>query len=365
MDYTLKIVVLGALILGMMSGILGTFAVLRKQSLLGDMVSHAALPGIVIAFMISGSRNTLILLVGAAISGLLASFAVMKVIASSRIKSDSALGLSLSVFFGLGLMLLTKVQNSSGASQAGLNKFLFGQAAALLERDVLNLAVLGGVILLLVILLWRGFKILTFDLEFARSIGLPVFGLDILLTFLIVLSIILGLQLVGVILMSSMLIAPATAARQWTDQLEMMVILSALFGGFSGVVGAFVSSLTTKVPTGPVVVLASGVIVLISVLFAPNRGLVWGAFRRLFQHENIRREMVLQRLFVISNNHENPFHPHSPALIDLGFTAKKTIRKYFKELEKEGLISRTHKGDCALTNKGLEMAQRIHRGELQ
>ena len=225
----LRTVALGAAVIGIVAGALGCFAVLRRQSLVGDAMSHAALPGIAVAYMLTGSKDNLVLLIGAAIAGWLATLAVMAIVRTSRVKFDSALGLVLSVFFGFGLMLLTFIQREPDASQAGLDKFLFGQAATLIEDDVETMAVLGS-IAIGVMLLWKEFKLLAFDQDFAATIGYPVRGLDVLLTTLIVIAIVVGLQAVGVVLMSAAIVAPAAGARQWTNRLGVMVLLAAIFG---------------------------------------------------------------------------------------------------------------------------------------
>ncbi|WP_347489032.1 metal ABC transporter permease [Desulfoscipio sp. XC116] len=283
-DYTFQTVALGSAILGIISGIMGSFAVLRKQSLLGDGVSHAALPGVVLAFVLTGSKNTEFLLFGALLSGLLATLFIIQIVKHSRIKFDSALALVLSVFFGLGMVLLTHVQKIPDSNQAGLKRFIFGQAATLLQRDVVLMLVCGIVLLILVIIFWKEFKLFTFDSDFARSIGFSPRKLNLLLSFMIVLTIIIGLQTVGVILMSAMLIAPAVAARQWTDKLAMMVLLAAVFGALSGVAGTIASSLVPKLPTGPCIVIIVSLIVLVSLLFAPGRGMVG----RLYRHRQTR-----------------------------------------------------------------------------
>jgi len=212
-DYTLRTVALGAAVLGIVAGALGCFAVLRRQSLVGDAMSHAALPGIAIAYMLTGSKASIVLLAGAAIAGWLATLAVMSIVRTSRVKFDSALGLVLSVFFGFGLMLLTFIQRQPDASQAGLDKFLFGQAATLIEDDVQTMAILGAIGLGIMLLFWKEFKLLSFDQDFAATIGYPVRVLDVLLTTLIVVAIVVGLQAVGVVLMSAMIVAPAAGAR--------------------------------------------------------------------------------------------------------------------------------------------------------
>jgi manganese/zinc/iron transport system permease protein len=283
-DYTFQTVALGSALLGLISGVLGSFTVLRKQSLLGDGVSHAALPGVVMAFILLQSKNTEVLLLGALLSGLLATFIILGIVRYSRIKFDSALALVMSVFFGLGLVLLTYVQKIPNSNQAGLNRFIFGQASTLLQKDIIVMAICGAVLLFLVGLFWKEFKLFSFDSDFAQSLGFSPKYLNLLLSFMIVLAIIIGLQTVGVILMSAMLIAPAVAARQWTKRLWVMVLLSAIFGAVSGVIGPALSSLYAKLPTGPAIVVCVSVFVLISVLFAPGRGVI----HRLYQRRKSR-----------------------------------------------------------------------------
>ena len=279
-DYTFQIVALGSALLGGISGVLGSFAVLKKQSLLGDGVSHAALPGVVATFLLTGSKSTETLLLGALLSGILATFFIVRIEKSTKIKFDSALALILSVFFGLGLVLLTYSQKIPNANQAGLDRFIYGQASALVQRDLSIILLCEAVLISIVLLFWKEFKILVFDEQFAQTIGFNTKFLNGLLVLLIVVTIILGLQTVGVILMSAMLIAPAVAARQWSNKLSVMVSLAALFGGISGVVGTFISSLQNNLPTGPVIVLCITTIALFSLLFAPNRGILFKVLQR-------------------------------------------------------------------------------------
>ncbi len=255
-DYTFQTVAIGAAILGMISGVMGCFATLRKQSLLGDGISHSALPGVVMAFLLTGNKNTEILLLGALIAGLIATGCIVGITHNSRIKFDGALAMVMSVFFGIGLVLLTYVQKMPNSNQAGLNKFIYGQASALLQRDVVIMSICGVVLLIFILLFWKEFKCFAFDEDFAKSIGLPIAKLNLLLSFMVVVSIIIGIQTVGVILMSAMLISPAVAARQWTNKLSVMVILSAFFGLISGVTGTAISSLVSKMPTGPIIVVS-------------------------------------------------------------------------------------------------------------
>src|SRR5690606_19722847 len=241
-DYTLRTITLGTAVLGAICGMLGCFAVLRKQSLLGDAISHAALPGIALAFLITGAKDTGVLLLGALTSGLVGTFWIRAIITKTHLKTDTAMGLILSTFFGFGMLLLTYVQKLPDANQAGLDKYLFGQAATLVSQDVY---ILGGVTmfaLLVLFLFWKEFKIMLFDADYAKTLGFNVKFIDILITFFIVLTIVLGLQTVGVVLMSALLLAPAAAARQWTNSLSKMVALAAFIGALAGLIGTGISA---------------------------------------------------------------------------------------------------------------------------
>ena len=282
------IVAIGAALLGAVSGSLGTYAVLRRQSLLGDAISHAALPGIAIAFLLTGSKTPLILVLGAAIAGWLGTLLILSVVRLTRIKYDSVLGIVLSTFFGFGLVLHTLIQRTGNAKQAGLDTFLFGQAATILKSDVLTIGILGGIAIVVMLVFWKELKLLVFDEGFAASLGFPIRALDILLTSLLVIAIVLGLQAVGAVLMSAMLVAPAVAARQWTDKLSVMMFLAACFGALAGVSGTIISSSASRIPTGPTIVLCATVVVGFSIAFASNRGLLWDWLRQQRNKRNLK-----------------------------------------------------------------------------
>jgi len=274
-DYTLLVVALGTALLGLISGMLGCFAFLRKQSLLADAISHAALPGIALTFLLTQSKNPSILLLGGAVAGGFGVLLVALITRNTTLKSDTALGFVLSVFFGLGLVLLTVVQKMAVANQGILNKFLFGNAATLLLEEIWLISGVGCVLLLIVLLFWKEFKLITFDPLYAQSLSYPLVALEFLLTLLLVFAIVIGLQTVGVVLMSTMFVAPAAAARQWTSQLFKMIILAGFFGALSGVTGSMVRSVIDNIPTGPMIVVIMSFIVFSSLLFAPHRGLLW------------------------------------------------------------------------------------------
>ncbi|HRW03845.1 MAG TPA: iron chelate uptake ABC transporter family permease subunit [Caldilineaceae bacterium] len=358
-DYTLRTVALGAATLGIVSGALGAFAMLRRQSLLGDAMSHAALPGVVLAFMVTGLKTPAVLMLGAALAGLIGTLLMVGINRYTRIKEDSALGIILSVFFGFGLLLLTFLQRNPDARQAGLNHFLFGQAATLLVYDVIVMASFGGVALLLMLLFWKEFKLLTFDRDFGSSLGFPMVGLEILITVLLVIAIVVGLQAVGVVLMSAMVVAPAAAARQWTNRLGLMVALSALFGALAGVSGAVISSTGAGLSTGPVIVLCVSLIVAISLLFAPNRGLIWRWIMQQRNQQRLQTEQVLANLYRLASHHQDLRHPHAASALALMTTGTASVRNSLSALRERELVESHPDNQWALTSTGIKEAERI------
>lgn len=294
-DPTVRTVSLGLAALGAVAGAIGTFAVVRRQSLQGDAVSHAALPGVALAFLF-GAREPILLIVGAAVAGWVAMGLVAGITRQSRIPFDTALAGALAVFFGFGLVLMTYLKKLAGrpATNAferwvkphaaesvghGLDRYLFGQAAFLRTEDVWTVALLGGAVVLVAVLFWKEFKVISFDRDFAASLGYPTRLLDLLLTTLIVLAVVLGLKSAGVVLMSALLIAPAASARLWTNRLGSMAAVAAGIGAMAGVAGVIVSDQLSgpanAVPTGPTVVLAATALVVLSLLVGSKRGLVW------------------------------------------------------------------------------------------
>lgn len=295
---TLQTVALGALLLGATGGAVGCFALLRRQSLLGDALAHAALPGICLAFLVSGGhRGPLTLLTGALAAGLCGAFVVSLITGSSRIKQDAAIGIVLSVFFGVGVVLLTHIQRLPLGQQSGLDKYLFGQAAAMLPRDVALIAVLAVISAIVLTLAYKELRLLAFDRAFGAAIGYPMRRIELLLTVLVVAVIVVGLQMVGVVLVIATLITPAAAARQWTHRLGVMILLAAAIGGTSGAVGAVASATVPRLPTGPSIVLVLSAVLIGSMLLAPRRGLLWAVVQRRAASLRIQRENLLKELY--------------------------------------------------------------------
>ena len=350
MDFTLRIVMTGAALLGLISGALGTLAVLRRQGLIGDAVAHAALPGIVLAFLLSGSKAPVVLQLGAAVSGTLALLWVQAILRTTRIRFDAALGMALAVFFGLGVVLLSAAQHTAGAAQAGLDRFLFGQAATLLREDLIVMAAAGILAFALVLAFWKEIQLVLFDEAYAATLGLPVRRLQTLLIVLLVVAIVIGLQTVGVVLISAVIVAPAAAARQWSSRYGRVSLLAGLFGLLSGALGAWISSLAPRLPTGPLIVLLLTALALLSVLVAPARGLLWQYVRRRRARETAR-QAVMAVLQELAHRHPDAAHPHPTATIQAALGADVPVEAILRDLERRGKVRHTPDQGWQLTER--------------
>ena len=358
-DANVRWVVAGSMLLGGAAGGLGSFVFLQKRSLLGDALAHAALPGVGLAFLVAGRKEFILLLLGATATGWVGALLVNGIVRHTKIKLDAALGIILTVFFGLGVVILTAIQKSGSGSQAGLDKFLFGQAAAMGKDDVTILAVLGVTMLIVVTLGFGRFKLITFDPNLARAIGLKVGWLQFLLTTMIVFAVTIGLQAVGVVLMAAMLISPAAAARQWTDRLGLMVLLASVLGAVSGILGAYVSFLAPRFPTGPWMVVVISLICLVSVLFAPRRGVV----SRIRLHYVGRRKMTLDHLLKVlfkagqERKDWQTFYP-VPQIRQMWSFTPVELRRGLSRLRRRGLVEQqAHK--YQLTDSGVHEGARV------
>jgi manganese/zinc/iron transport system permease protein len=354
-------VMTGCAILGIASGALGCFAVLRRQSLLGDALAHAALPGICLAFLFTGSKNPGVMLIGALASGWLGALFILGIVRGTRLKEDAAIGTVLSVFFGAGIVLLTTIQHHPNAAQAGLDKFLFGYAAALVPGDLKVLGLLTLAVLAALALCYKEIKLLAFDREFGAALGFPMRTLEVLLTSLIVVAVVIGLQTVGVVLMAAMLITPAVAARQWTHSLARMIGIAAFIGAGCGVAGALVSSTSRHLPTGPLIVLTVTVVLLVSLALAPRRGLVWSWLRLLRHRRKVRQENLLADIYRLGEAANDWIRDYDVcALSAVRKLPAPQIARTARELAQRGWLAPVP-GAWRLTEAGLEEARRIVR----
>jgi len=267
--------------------------------------------------------------------------------------------MALAVFFGFGLVLLTFIQKRPDAAQAGLESFLFGQAASLLREDVVAMSILGAACLIVLGVLWKEFKLLSFDIEFGESLGRPMRRLDGLFTLLLVVAVVIGLRTVGVVLMSAMVVAPAAAARQLTNRLAPMVVIAAAIGVFSGVSGAILSSVIPHLHTGPTIVLVLSTVVVLSLIFAPKRGLLWRWFRLGRLQPVAALDPVLMHLYALSQQHpDEPDHGHGMAVLRTMSPAGADLERVLVDLDARGLVHTVGDGLWAPTPIGRREAER-------
>lgn len=341
-DANVRWVVFGSILLGGAAGGLGCFAYLQKRSLLGDALAHAALPGVGLAFLIMGRKDFLALLIGASITGWLGAMAINYIVRESKIKLDAALGIVLTVFFGLGIVILTHIQKSGSGAQSGLDKFLFGQAAAMGRDDVIILGVVALIMLVVVSIGFGRFKLISFDAAFGRSLGMRVGLLQFAMTTMMVFAVTIGLQAVGVVLMAAMLITPAAAARQWTDKLHLMVILASIFGILSGLFGAYISFLAPRFPTGPWMVIVVTALFAFSMLFAPNRGIISYIRQHYANRRKMTREHVLKVLFKAGQESKQwrTYYPFEQIKRMWSFTQHE-LQAALKTLQRQGMLERS------------------------
>lgn len=376
-DPNFQWVIAGSILLGITSGVIGTFALLRGRSLLGDVLAHSALPGVCIAFLLTQAKEITPLLIGAALAGFAGVKCIDAITGWTRVKEETALAVVLTVFFGLGIVLLTAIQHSGAGNQAGLDDFLFGQAAAMVGSDVAVVALVSLALTALVVLFFKEFKVLCFDPGFAAGVGMKVRRIDSLLMALIVLAVVIGLQAVGVVLMAALLVTPAIAARYWTDRLGVMTALAGLFGGLSGAAGTLLSTVAPKLPTGPLTVLSATALFLLSLAFAPRRGLVAKALRFFRLRRKIARENLLREVYERYETALSRPEIADDALLTRGVdlrhmalesgAGRRTLR-LVRALRQEGLLALSEENGhtlCTLTQRGLEKAwEVVHRHRL-
>ena len=359
-DPNVRTVTFGTIFLGMSAATVGTFAFLRKRSLVGDAVAHSILPGIAIAFMLFHTKNPFVLMGGALVSGWLAILLIEHLSKATKLKPDTAIGLVLSVFFGVGILLLTSIQHSGAGNQAGLDQFLFGKAASMTRNDLIAYGIVALILLITVILFFKEFKLLSFNRDFAEASGLPVKRLQFILSTITVLAIAIGIQSVGVVLMAALLITPAATARPWTERLVVMMVLAGIAGGFSGLVGSYISFTAPNMPTGPWIVMCLSFLALFSLFLAPRRGVL----ARIRQQRQNRRKILSENLL------KSFYHlrEHNPKT--LAFSRGEILEKRaFSEVEYKTALRHLRRhfylipegSNWRLSEKGYEEAKRVVR----
>lgn len=356
---------LGCTILGILGGVLGCFLILRRMALVGDALGHALLPGIALAFLVVGSKSILPLFLGAVIAGVLYSLVLSFVQRQRRVKPDAAIGLTFTAFFGFGIVLMSYIQSSSTGSQSGLDKFLFGQAAALSAEDVKIAFSLLLMSIVLMSIFFRQLKALSFDPTFAAAIGLNVTTLHYGMMVFITLAIVVSVQAVGVVLVSALLIIPGAAAYLLVKRLHMMIILAGVFGLVSGVVGAFLSYVLPGIPTGPVVVLAASALFGLVLLFAPADGIIPRAVRRIRRRQRMEQENLLKAAVEYSKSKDTDSDWIQVAdFIKFDVRDQKKLTPLLKRLHSNQLLFFDSPNQFQLTVSGADIGERVLRNHL-
>ena len=372
-NYNTRLVVICTILLGSACGLMGSFLLLRRRSLMGDTLSHATLPGVCIAFFIGilfgvEGKSLPLLLVGATVSGVLGCLIVLFIRNHSRIKDDTAMGIVLSVFFGAGVVLLTIITKMPEGAAAGLKSFIYGKTAAMVYSDFKLLVIVTTSVLIVTVLLFKEFRLLCFDEAYAAAQGWPAKWLDVILLALVTAVTVAGLQSVGLILIIAFLIVPAAAARFWVDHLDRMLLGAALIGGISGWAGASISALIPNMPAGALIVLVAASFFVVSLLFGTKRGVVIIWFRQLSLRRNVGRQHLLRALYEIleadhTGSEEIVIRPVPFRQIRGRRTwSDQQLRRYLRQAYQDGLIDRVTKEDTILlTEAGFEAAARVTR----
>lgn len=362
-DYNTRVVVAGTMFLGLAGGVIGVFMLLRKRALVGDALSHAALPGIGMAFIVMtrfGGEGKFLpgLLLGALVSSLLGIGTVLVIRNLTRLKEDAALGIVLSVYFGMGVALLGVIQKMRQGNAAGLESFIYGKTASMLASDAWMIALAAAAVALLCALLFKEFTLVCFDQAFAGAQGWPVLLLDLVMMGLVIAVTIIGLQAVGLILVVALLIIPAAAARFWTDHLPRMVAVSALLGGLGGLGGAAVSALAPRLPAGALIVVVCGFFFFLSLLFGTARGLIVRLAEEGGARRRVGRQHLLRAMHEAGERWGFGEALTFERLLAAGSWSDGRLRRLMAAARREGLLE---PGAIRLTPAGRERASQIVR----
>ncbi len=289
-SYSFLVVAIGTVILAIAAGMVGTFNVLLGQSLIGDAVSHAAFPGIVIAFILVQTKDPLILTIGAVISGAI-SFIIIQVINSnSKVSLDSVLAIVLSSMFGLGMALMTYIANADfgkNLNRAGLSGYIFGQAAFTMKKDVYLIMIVSTISIVLMIIFYKELKVFLFDSEYAQTSGFSTKLIHFILLIMTMIIIGVGMKIVGAVLISSLLIAPAITGLMWSKRLSVVLLIAAIVGSVSAFIGTYMSVSYRGMSTGPSIIVVMSIICLTSLVIAPS-----GAIHMYFKRRTNMNELV-------------------------------------------------------------------------
>jgi manganese/zinc/iron transport system permease protein len=354
----LWVAVVGNMLLAGLASFIGVLAYLQKRSLTSDAVAHAALPGICVAYLVIGYKDFLSLSVGAFVFGLLSLLFINR-LSKQGARSDTAIALTLTTFFALGIFLLTYIQHQANGSQSGLDKFLFGKAASLLEQDVWVYLIFGTVALVLTFLFYKPILYSLFDEPYLTTLGYPVTWFRSISSGLLIVAVLLGIQSVGVVLMSALLITPVGAALFFSRQSRTIVRIAFVIGLLGGLGGTLSSYYVQHVPTGPAVVVWLTVLAVGSALFAPARGILAQWTRHRAYNLKIACENTLKAIFQYQERTQR-VGPYSPTDRIFSFMPWLQRQIVFTKLLADKSLLKID-GAYLLTQKGMEEGMRIVR----
>lgn len=356
----------GAVLLGIACGALGSFVVLRRQSLLGDAIGHAVLPGVVAGFLLAGNKSMPALMAGAMAAGLLAAAMIALLQRTTVLKSSECMGVVFTGFYAIGILMVKRLQNAQASGAAGLDRFLFGQIVGISTQDLLLMAGVTCAALACVIVFWRTLAVSSFDADFAAAAGTPAVRVEILLTTLLTVAIVVGIQAVGVVLIAAMLVTPAATAYLLTDRLHRMVVLSAAFGAAAGVIGVVLSILLASpgrdMPTGATIVLAGGAIFAVAIAFAPTYGVVPRVARLVRRRRQTAAENLLRTMYLMLERRggdDRRFGVDDVAAVR--HEPRSQVLRMAREAARRGWIDADSVDPLILTAAGLAEARRVVR----
>lgn len=372
-DYNTRIVLLGVTLLCCAAGVVGSFTLLRKRALMGDALSHATWPGITLAYIVASSlghegKSLPTLLIGATLSGLLGLGCILLIRNATRLKEDAALGAVLSVFFGVGVAVFGVIQQMKG-NAAGLESFIYGKTASMGIKDIKTILVASAICLVVCGFLFKEFKLLCFDEGFADSQGILSKWLDLALMGLVTMICIVGLQAVGLVLVIAILIIPAAAARFWTENLLRMTVISGMIGACSGFVGATVSAVFYRLPSGAMIVLVCAAMFAVSLTLGSKRGLLVRWHRRKSFNQTIDRQHLLRGMYELAEqglDRELPSRvPQCPPVMytelqKMRSWSEKRLQRAIQRAKQDRLVIETDE-NFQLTPRGMSEAIRLTR----
>jgi len=368
-DHNTRVVVISVMLLGVSSGIVGAFLLLRKRSLMGDVLSHATLPGIGIAFAVMtalgiSGKNLPGLLLGATITGVAGLLTMLAIRSTTRLRDDVAMGFVLSVFFGLGVAVLGMVQKIPGANAAGLESFIYGKTASMVFQDAMLIGSVALVVSVVAILFKKEFTLICFDDVYASSQGWPVVALDIAVLALVTCVTVIGLQAVGLILIIAFLIIPAAAARFWTNRLDFMLLYSALIGALSGWLGASFSGIFSDMPAGAIIVVVAAGIFLISMFFGTARGVIPRLRDQIHLKRRVGRQHLLRAAYELAERQNGPMKNvlvSREAMLRHRSWSPREFRKIVARARAEDHLEPSPPGTIYLSESGFGEAARMTR----